>query len=155
MQADEARFTLFQCNGHVRVRREPHEALNSLCIVSTEQASGGSVMIWGCFCWAGLDSATLCRSNLKLGGTCMSCWPDNAKIHWAHLVTAWFSDHDIAFLHMTATIEPWLELCWAYMGCTGEANKATYGSPFLTAGYMDDNRHRHHASSCGFHAQSN
>lgn len=65
MWSDESRFTLFQHDGRVRVRREPHESLDPSCIVPTVQASGGSVMIWGCFCSAGLGAATLCNNKMK------------------------------------------------------------------------------------------
>ncbi|GBM92317.1 hypothetical protein AVEN_72346-1 [Araneus ventricosus] len=45
--------------------REPHEAMDPSCIVPTEQANGGSVMIWGCFSESGLGSAILCDNKMK------------------------------------------------------------------------------------------
>ena len=65
MWSYKSRFTLFQHDGRVRVRREAHEALDPSCIVPTVQASGGSVMIWGCFYAAGPGSATLCSNKMK------------------------------------------------------------------------------------------
>ena len=64
MWSDESRFNLFQNDGRVKVWRQPHEALDSSCITPTVQASGGSVMIWGCFCWHGHGSATLCSNKM-------------------------------------------------------------------------------------------
>ena len=65
MWSDKIRFTLFQSNGRVRVRREMHEVIHPSCIVPTVQASGGSVMIWGCINWSGRGSASLCGNKMK------------------------------------------------------------------------------------------
>jgi len=48
MWSDESRFTLFQSDGHIRVRREVDEVLHPSCLVPTVQACGNSAMIWGC-----------------------------------------------------------------------------------------------------------
>ena len=66
MWSDESRFTLFQNDGRVRVWRKPHEALDPACVSPTVQASGGSVMIWACFCWHGHGSATLFSNKMNL-----------------------------------------------------------------------------------------
>ncbi len=58
MWSDESRFTLFQSDGRIRVRREADELMHSSCLVPTAQACGGSAMIWGCCSWSGLGSAT-------------------------------------------------------------------------------------------------
>ena len=65
MWSDESRFTLFQNDGRVRVWQEPHEALDPACVSPTVQASGGSVMIWACFCWHGHGSSTLCSNKMN------------------------------------------------------------------------------------------
>ncbi len=36
---------------HVRIWRKEHETMDPSCLVSTVQASGGSVMVWGIFSW--------------------------------------------------------------------------------------------------------
>ena len=59
MWSDEARFTLFQSDGDIRVRREADEVMHPSCLMPTVQACGGSVMIWGCFSCSGRGSATL------------------------------------------------------------------------------------------------
>ena len=120
MWSDESRFTLFQHDGRVRVRREAHEALDPSCIVPTVQAFGGSMMIWGCFCAAGLGSATLCTNKMKaadyltvladhVSPAMQFYYPqrdgvfqdDNARIHRAKTVTAWFHEHEPSFAHFT------------------------------------------------------
>ena len=61
----KSRFTLFQSDGHIRVRREADEVMHPSCLVPTVQACGGSAMIWGCCSWSGLGSATLCPQRMR------------------------------------------------------------------------------------------
>jgi hypothetical protein len=83
------------------------------------QPSGGSVMIWGCFTWTGLGSGTFCSDHMKsaeyldiLGnhvhpsmdfdfadGTGI-LQDDTARIHRAHVVQSWFSEHEGSFRQM-------------------------------------------------------
>ncbi len=65
MWSDESRFTLFQSDGCIRVRREADEVMHPSYLVPTVQACGGSAMICGCCSWSGLDSATLCAQILR------------------------------------------------------------------------------------------
>ncbi len=46
--SDESRF-LQQHSGRVRIWRKEHESMDSSCLVSTVQAGGGGVMVWGIF----------------------------------------------------------------------------------------------------------
>ncbi len=48
---DESRFLLRHSDGRVRIWREEHERMDSSCLVSTVQADGGGVMVWGIFSW--------------------------------------------------------------------------------------------------------
>ncbi|GBO33505.1 hypothetical protein AVEN_228845-1 [Araneus ventricosus] len=66
MWSDESIIILFQHDGCLRGgREEAHEALHPSCTVSTVQASGGSVLICGCFSWAALGSATIYSKEMK------------------------------------------------------------------------------------------
>ncbi len=65
MWSDESRFTLFQSDGRIRVRREADEVMHPSYLVPTVQACGGSAMICGCCSWSGLDSATLCAQRMR------------------------------------------------------------------------------------------
>ncbi len=49
--SDESRFLLQHSDGRVRVWHKEHESLNPSCLVSTVQAGGGGVMVWGIFSW--------------------------------------------------------------------------------------------------------
>ena len=63
---DESRFTLFQSDGNIRVRREADEVMHPSFLVPTVQACGGSAMIWGCFSWSSrLCSATVCAQRMR------------------------------------------------------------------------------------------
>ena len=65
MWPDESRFTLFQSDGCIRVRREADEVMHPSCQVPIVQACGGSAMIWGCCSWSCLGSATLCAQRMR------------------------------------------------------------------------------------------
>ncbi len=43
----------FCCNidGRVRIWRKEHESMDPSCLVSTVQARGGGIMVWGTFSW--------------------------------------------------------------------------------------------------------
>ncbi len=47
--SDESRFLLRNSDGKVRIWRKEHERIDPSCHVSTVQAGGGGVMVWGIF----------------------------------------------------------------------------------------------------------
>ncbi len=49
--SDESRFLLRHSDDRVRIWHKEHESMNPFCLVSTVQAAGGSVMVWGIFSW--------------------------------------------------------------------------------------------------------
>ncbi len=49
--SDESRFLLWHSDGCVRIWRKEHESMAPSCLVSTVQADGGGVMVWGIFSW--------------------------------------------------------------------------------------------------------
>ncbi len=49
--SDESRFLLRHSDGRVRIWRKVHESIDPSCLVSTVQAAGGGVMVWGIFSW--------------------------------------------------------------------------------------------------------
>ncbi len=48
---DESRFLLRHSDGRVRICRKEHESMAPSFPVSTVQAGGGGVMVWGIFSW--------------------------------------------------------------------------------------------------------
>ncbi len=48
---DESRFMQRQSDGRVRIWPKEHESMDPSCLVSTVQAGGGGVMVWGIFSW--------------------------------------------------------------------------------------------------------
>ncbi len=49
--SDESRFLWRHSDGRVRIWRKDHESMDPSCLVSTIQAAGGGVMVWGIFSW--------------------------------------------------------------------------------------------------------
>ncbi len=49
--SDESRFLLRHSDGRVRIWCKEHESIDPFCLVSTVQAGGGGVMVWGIFSW--------------------------------------------------------------------------------------------------------
>ncbi len=45
--SDESRFLLRHSDDRVRIWRKEHESMDPSCLVSTVQAGGGGVMVWG------------------------------------------------------------------------------------------------------------
>ncbi len=50
--SDEFQFLLWHSDGRVRIWRKEHESMDPSCLVSTVQAGGGGVMVWGIFFWS-------------------------------------------------------------------------------------------------------
>ncbi len=53
--SDESWFLLQYSDGRVRIWRKEHESMDPSFLVSTVQAGGGGVMVWGIFSWHTLD----------------------------------------------------------------------------------------------------
>ncbi len=49
--SDESQFLLQHSDGRVRIWCKEHEIMDPSCLVSTVQAAGGGVMVWGIFSW--------------------------------------------------------------------------------------------------------
>ncbi len=49
--SDESWFLLRYSDGRVRIWRKEHESMDPSCLVSTVQAGGGGVNVWGIFSW--------------------------------------------------------------------------------------------------------
>ncbi len=49
--SDASWFLLRHSDGRVRIWHKEHESMDPSCLVSTVQAAGGGVMVWGIFYW--------------------------------------------------------------------------------------------------------
>jgi len=54
--SDESRFLLRHSDGRVRIGRKQNENMDPSCLVTTVQAAGGDLMVWGMFSWHTLGS---------------------------------------------------------------------------------------------------
>jgi len=50
-QTDESRFLFRHSEGRVRIWRKQKENMDPSFLVTTVQAGGGGVMVWGMFSW--------------------------------------------------------------------------------------------------------
>ncbi len=112
--SDECRFLLRYSDGRVRIWRKELESMAPSCLVSTVQAGGGGVMVWGILSWHTLLSTNWASfKHHRLPEYC--CWPcpslydysvpifwcyfqqDNAPRHKAQIISDWFLEHDNEF----------------------------------------------------------
>ncbi len=104
----------FRCR--VRIWHKVDESMDPSCLVSTVQAGGGGVMVWGIFSWHALDPFSTNWASFKLHRLPeYCCWPcpslyhysvpilwcyfqqDNAPCHKAQIISDWFFEHDNEF----------------------------------------------------------
>jgi len=114
--SDESRFLLKHSDGRVRIWREQNENMDPSCLVTTVQAGGDGVMVWGMFSWHTLGP--LVSIGHRLNATAYlsivsdyvypfmaTMYPfsdgyflqDNAPCHKARKISNWFLEHDNEF----------------------------------------------------------
>ncbi len=103
-------------DGRVRILRKEHESMDPSCLVSTVQAGGGGVMVWGIFSWHTLGPLVpiehLLNATAYLSIVADHVHPfmttvypssdgyfqqDNAPCHKAQIISDWFLEHDNEF----------------------------------------------------------
>ncbi len=86
--SDESRFLLRHSDGRVRICRKEHESMAPSCLVSTVQAGGGGVMVWGIFSWQ-----TLLSTNWALFKSHSLpeyyCWPCSSLYDYGVSIFWW------------------------------------------------------------------
>ncbi len=63
--SDESRSLLRHLEGRVRIWCNEHESMDPCCLVSTVQAGGGGVMLWGIFSWHALGPLVQIEHSLN------------------------------------------------------------------------------------------
>jgi len=77
--SDESRFLLRHSDGRVRIRHKENENMDPSCLVTTVQAGGGGVMVWGMFSWHTLGPLVLIghrlngKAYLSIVSSCPGC----------------------------------------------------------------------------------
>ncbi|XDV36000.1 hypothetical protein PO909_005854 [Leuciscus waleckii] len=119
--SDESRFLLRHSDGRVRIWRKQNENMDPSCLVTTVQAGGDGVMVWGMFSWHTLGNLHFCdgtinadkyieilehnmlpsRRHLFQGRPCIF-QQDNAKPHSAHITKSWLRRKRIRVLDWPA-----------------------------------------------------
>ncbi len=103
-------------DGRVRILRKEHESMDPSCLVSTVQAGGGDVMVWGIFSWHTLGPLVPIEHRLNATAYLSivadnvhpfmtTVYPssdgyfqqDNAPRHKAQIISDWFLEHDNEF----------------------------------------------------------
>ncbi len=111
--SDESRFLLPHSDVRVRILRKEHESMVPSCLVSTVQAGGGGVMVWGIFYWHTLGPLVPIEHCLNatayLSIVAYYAHPfmttvhpssdgyfqqDNAPCHKVQIISDWFLEHD-------------------------------------------------------------
>ncbi len=114
--SDESRFLLRHSDGSIRIWHKELESIDPSCIVSTVQAGGGGVMVWGIFYWHTLGPLVPIEHSLNataylsivvdhvhpfLTTVYLSSdgyfQQDNASCHKAQIISDWFLEHDNEF----------------------------------------------------------
>ncbi len=114
--SDESRFLLQYSDGRVRIWRKEHESMDPCCLVSTVQAAGGGVMVWGIFslhtlgplvpiehCLNATAYLSIVADHVHPFMTTVypssdgSFQKDNAPCHKAQIISDWFLEHDNDF----------------------------------------------------------
>ncbi len=113
---DESSFLLWHSDGRVRIWHKEHESMDPSCLVSTVQAGGGGVMVWGILLalFGPLSTNWTLFKWHSLPEYC--CWPcPSLWLHCTHLLMAnssrimhhvtkaqiisdWFLEHDNEFI---------------------------------------------------------
>lgn len=62
---DESKFQLFGSNRRQYVRRKMNERFKESCLLPSVKHGGGSVMVWGCFCYDGVGSLMKIEGIMK------------------------------------------------------------------------------------------
>ena len=121
--SDESRFNLGFNDGRVRVWRENGEVFHPLNQVQVHRQGSCSVMLWGCISYEGVGKLVVIDGNLNhqgyiaildenlllsventLGHQNMPFLfqHDNAPVHTARNVEAWFDQHEIQVIQWPA-----------------------------------------------------
>ena len=105
---DESRFTLFQNDGNVFVRRRVNEQLRPDCIVPTVKFGGGGVTVWGAMSYRGTGFLTPLTGNLNARGYIQIL--EDSMVPSAHLLgygNHYFFMDDGAPCHRAGIVSTW------------------------------------------------
>ncbi len=114
--SDKSRFLLRHSDDMARIWCKEHESIYPSCLVSTVQAGGGGVMVWGIFSWHTLGLLVPIEHHLNATAylsivadrvhpfmttvfPSSDCYfqQDNAPCHKAQIISDWFLEHDSEF----------------------------------------------------------
>ncbi len=103
--SDESRFLLQHSEDRVRIWHKEHESIDPSCLVSTVQAGGGGVMVWGIFSWHALVPLVPIEHSLNATAD-LSIVADHVHPFMTtvypssddyQIISDWFLEHDNEF----------------------------------------------------------
>ena len=105
---DESKYSMFQTDGPLFVRRRPGEELLDSCVQSTVKFQGGGIMVWGAMSYRGTGLLYHVKGNLNGAGYIKIL--QECAIPTAHLLgygdDYWYQD-DGAPCHRARIVKDW------------------------------------------------
>ncbi len=124
--SDESRFLLRHLDGRVRIWCKEHESMDPSCLVSTVQAGGGGVMVWGVFSWHTMGPLVpiehCLNATVYLSIVADHVHPFMTKVYPS---SDGYFQQDNAPCHKALIISDWFSWTWQWVHFTQMASTVT------------------------------
>ncbi len=164
--SEESWFLLQHSDGRVRIWCKEHESMDTSCLVSTVQAGGCSVMVWGIYSWHTLGPLVPIEHSLNATAYLSivadhvhpfmtTVYPssdgyfqqDNVPCHKAQIISDWFLEHDNEFILIRSQFNRAPLGCWTG-DVVGSCGMLTVEREIRIMDVQPKNRHQLHLHLC-------